>query len=84
MIQRKPLEMLSAHKLVINGNNEIIKNLKKMMSMLQPPLEDMKLIAWQIYDLALLSQKAMTVLRMQTFADNSIMTLKKFSESKIK
>lgn len=82
VIQRKPLEMLSKHTLVLNGNNIIIKNIKKMMSSLAPPEADMKLIAWQIYDLALLSQKAIPPQRTQTFADNSRIMLERFAEIK--
>ena len=84
VIQRKPLDMLSSHTLVLNGNNTIIKNLKKMMLAVQPPEKDMKLIAWQVYDLALLSQKAIPPLRMQTFADNSRIMLESFTEMKAK
>ncbi len=82
MMQRKAPEALSAHTVVINGNSSVIRNLKKMMDMLQPPNEDMKLIVWQIYDLALLAQKSMPALRLQTYVDNSRIMLEKFAAAK--
>lgn len=58
MMQRRPASGLKEHTLVVNANSSVVKNLRKMMDRLEPPLHDMKLLVRQIYDQALFGQKS--------------------------
>jgi molecular chaperone HtpG len=72
LMQRKPMETLDEHTLLVNASSPIVKNIKKMSEKLSPPVEQMKLAIEQVYDLALLSQKSMSIERAETFIANSI------------
>ncbi|MDQ7823102.1 MAG: molecular chaperone HtpG [Candidatus Eremiobacteraeota bacterium] len=83
MLQRKPLESLEEHTLVVNANNAIVKNLRKMLDMLSPPLDEIKLLSMQIYDLALLTQKTMPLERADRFVENSLELLRIMTEARV-
>lgn len=71
LLQRKPEEDLGEHTLVVNGNNAVIRNLKKMSEMIVPPQDEIKLLCENIYDLALLTQKTIGLERLERFIGNS-------------
>jgi molecular chaperone HtpG len=80
LIQRKPLESLEEHTLVVNASSAIIKNLKKMTEMISPPVDLIRTTCEEVYDLALLAQKAITAERLEVFVQNSIKVLQSMTE----
>jgi molecular chaperone HtpG len=80
LIQRKPLENLEEHTLVVNASSEIIKNVKKMAEMINPPADLIRTTCEEIYDLALLAQKTITAERLDKFVHNSIKVLLSMTE----
>lgn len=73
------LGTLNEHTLVINASSSVIQNLKKSLSGLSEPVEDINLVIWEIYDLALMSQRSLSALRTETYVKNSIKLLEKYT-----
>ncbi len=80
LITRKPSEAPEEHTLVVNANNPLIKNLKKMSEKLSPPIEEMKLMIEEVYDIALLAQHNITPERLENTVSNTIKALQLLSE----
>ncbi|MGV8119184.1 MAG: molecular chaperone HtpG [Candidatus Xenobiia bacterium LiM19] len=80
LITRKPSEAPEDHTLVVNASNPLIKNLKKMSEKLSPPVEEMKLIIEEVYDVALLAQHNITSERLENTVSNTIKALQLLSE----
>lgn len=70
IIQQKDLGLMKDFTLVLNSNNPIINNLKKIANDASKK-EEVNLLCNHLYDLALLNQKQLPQERMQKFFDRS-------------
>jgi len=80
LIMKKPAQAPEEHTLVVNANNALIRNLKKMSEKLSPPVEEMKLLVEEVYDIALLAQHSITAERLESTVSNTIKALQLLSE----
>ena len=73
-------DMPTAHTLTVNLANNIVKNIKKAMDNSLSNKDSVNLAIWQVYDLALTSQKNLSALRAETYAKNTSKMLELFTE----
>ena len=73
-------DMPTAHTLTVNLANNIVKNIKKAMDNSLSNKDSVNLAIWQVYDLALTSQKNLAALRAETYAKNTSKMLELFTE----
>jgi len=71
IIQQKDLGLMKDFTLVLNANNPIINNLKKLTND-SSKQEEVKLLCNHLYELALLTQKQLPQEKMQGFLDRSL------------
>lgn len=79
MYKMEPVETPSSHTLVVNMASPVVKSLLKGVSGLGASNEDVRLVVWQVYDLALIPQRPLFALRLEAYAKDSSRLLERYA-----